>query len=418
MPVPNRPCREVSGPNMTTLGMLLWEKVTLDIDLVLEIFIEVCKLLEETHSHGYAVGTLHPEGIVIVRSGDKLTSVHIKRSGAHSGIAFTDEISLPFDKANYLSPEQLDGLAPSPRSDIYAIGCMMFTALTGAPPFSTKSTQKLTLISANKQLESVYEHKVAFIETVIKRCLKDDECKRYGSVLDLQMALRGVLCGVPPAKSKRKFKLPFKLKTFAASFLISLGILAFMASIGSVYGLTEPIIQGSWNQEPQDYWYGDPFTIAVTTDRKSYTYVFYIDDKDNTLSLYPSKDQGNNVIAAKTPLQIGSVSNNSMHVDDTKGQIVLVSIAAVGGEEANKAFLNENDWTAGEPADHRLRILGLELLNRLKHLKAEFPGLVGYEIQDAPCAKKPTRLRFGKPDRVEVTLEDQPEITAEDPAWD
>ncbi|MDZ4833020.1 MAG: DUF4384 domain-containing protein [Candidatus Melainabacteria bacterium] len=392
---------------MTTLGMLLWDKVTLDVDLVLQIFIGVCELLEETHKQGYAVGTLHPEGIVIVRMGKELTSVHIKKSGAPCGVAFTDEISLPFEKTCYLSPEQLDGLSPSPRSDIYAIGSMMYTALTGTPPFTTKESQKICLVKTTKPLESAYEHKVAFFETVIKRCLKSDESKRYRSVEDLRMELRGVLDGVPPIKQPaQKVVFPFmKLKNVLVSFTATLVILICMASINGTQGLTEPVIEGVWNKTPDQYEYGDPFSITVTTNRKSYAYIIYIDDKDYTVSLYPSKDQGSNVVAAATPLMIGTLSNNMMQVDESKGKIVLVSIAAVRGEAAKSQLLTEQDWMPGQPADHRLRISGSELLQRLSRIKQDYPDVVEYKIEDAPRAKQRTKpLRFGKPDRIEITL--------------
>lgn len=396
---------------MTTLGMLLWEKVTLDVDLVVRIFIEVCELLEETHSHGYAVGTLHPEGIVIVRGGEKLTSVHIKKSGLPCAIAYTDEISLPFDKANYLSPEQLDGLAPSPRSDIYAIGCMMFTALTGTPPFSSKSTKKLSLISANTQLEFVYEHKIAFLETVIKRCLKDDESKRYRSVGELKLALQGVLAGVKPPKRTRKI-FPLRAKAFIASFVIGLLAIFCVASLSTKLLLNEPeskepVIQGFWNSA--QYEYGDQFSILVTTKRKCHAYVFYVDDEDSIISLYPSRGQGNNIIAAGTPLQIGTVENNAMLVDETVGKIILVSITADGGEEANKLLLRKNDWIAGLPNNHCLGISGKELLNRIEQIKATHPDVVDYSVDPAPRAPKASaKSKF--PARVEIPVND--------PAWD
>lgn len=404
-----RHCREVSGPNMTTLGMLLWEKVTIDVNLVLQIFIGVCELLEETHNQGYAVGTLHPEGIVIVKTGNELNSVHIKKSGVANGYAYTDEISLPFDKSDYLSPEQLDGLSPSPRSDIYAIGSMMYTALTGAPPsFTNKSSRKKRLIDANRQLESVHEHKIAFLETVIKRCLKDDESKRYRSVEELKLELRGILDGVKPTKSaRRESTIPLrKIKTFVASFAVSLLILFCMATVSGTH-VTEPAISGVWNKLQYDY--GDPFSITVTTSRKSYAYIIYVDAKDSTVSLYPSKDQGNNVLAAGIPLKIGTVGANMMHVDDSPGQIILVSIKAVReGEEANDDFLYRGDWIEGQPTDHCLGISGVDLLVRLSELKKKYPGIVDYRVDDAPRAKQPSEpLRFGKPERIELTLADQ-----------
>jgi serine/threonine protein kinase len=401
---------------MTTLGMLLWDKVSIDVDLVLKIFIGVCELLRETHSQGYAVGTLHPEGIVIVRAGDELTSVHIKKSGALCQVAFTDEISLPFEKTCYLSPEQLDGLSPSPRSDIYAIGSMMYTALVGAPPVDSKNS--LRLLIRKKNTDPAYQQKIADLETVIKRCLMDDEKKRYKSVEELHWELTNVLRGSAPSliePEKRRVVTFHHAKTIlaslAASVLLVIGLASFNSMQGNPEQLTEPAIESVWNKKANQYEHGDPFAMVLRANRECYAFVFYVNADDSAISLHPSKALDNKKLEESQYIILDTVNNNTMHVDDTKGVFLLVSIAP-DGYPALRSILNEDDFSNAAPKDHCLKISGSELYRRLDQAKLHYPGLVDYRVENAPRAKMQSEesertqpLRFGKPDRIEITLQ-------------
>ena len=51
--------------------------------------------------------------------------------------------------AGYLSPEQIRGAEPGPRSDLYALGCLLFEALTGRPPFAGDNEMALRWAHAN-----------------------------------------------------------------------------------------------------------------------------------------------------------------------------------------------------------------------------------------------------------------------------
>ena len=51
--------------------------------------------------------------------------------------------------AGYLSPEQIRGHEPGPRSDLYALGCLFFEALTGQPPFTGENDMALRWAHAN-----------------------------------------------------------------------------------------------------------------------------------------------------------------------------------------------------------------------------------------------------------------------------
>jgi len=402
-----RQCIEISEPYITTLGLVLWDKVTLDLETILEIFIQLCDLLTDTHKSGYAVGTLHPEGIVLHMHGDRLKSAHIKRSGAPCQVAFTEEISLSFDKSNYLSPEQLDGLSPTPCSDIYALGSIMYTALNGAPPIEGERITIKLLTLKKRQAETASEPKRELLNAVIDVCLQNDETKRYRSAAALKAELVRIQKGLKPERAKKEnnvLNFPGAQK-FATGAALCLTL--WLVSWTAIQGQTSPTIEGIWNKSPGQYEYGDRFSITLATKKKCYAYLFYLDEYDQAMAIFPSRHQGNNVIGKNTPLAVENVSSNLMHVDTTPGRLLIVSIAdGERGREIKEKFLKDRDWDSDrKPIHHWLRLSGKDLIKKLQLMRASDPDVVYFSVEDAPRAReKPQQLKFGKPQKYEISI--------------
>lgn len=128
----------------TTLAKLIKDKGALSLEETLTIFIQVCFGLAYAHAVGVVHRDLKPSNIMLVppqsdsnglsvRVVDfgiaKLTAEDIQPTQA---LTKTGEI---FGSPLYMSPEQCLGKPVDFRSDIYSLGCVMFEALTGLPPF-------------------------------------------------------------------------------------------------------------------------------------------------------------------------------------------------------------------------------------------------------------------------------------------
>lgn len=169
---------------------------------------------------------------------------------------------------------------------------------------------------------------------------------------------------------------------------------------------TPPVLEAMWNKSPDDYEYGDRFTITLTAKQRCYAYLFYITDNDESLALFPARNQGNNFLQANLPMAIENVESNMMQVDTTPGRLVLLSITdSKEGSDIRQQLLKANDWEAArKPTNHWLTISGKQLVKKLETLKAAYPNSVGYTVEEAPRARvKPQPLRFGKPMRYEIT---------------
>ena len=106
-----------------------------------KIIIQVCSSLSEAHQHGIVHRDVKPENIMILRGRDGTDLVKVLdfglaklREGSELN-AVTSQgaiVGTPY----FMSPEQIRGEAVDPRSDIYALGAVMYRALTGHYPFN------------------------------------------------------------------------------------------------------------------------------------------------------------------------------------------------------------------------------------------------------------------------------------------
>jgi serine/threonine-protein kinase len=110
----------------------------------------------------------------------------------------------------YIAPEQLQGMAPDARSDLFSIGCVLFEMLAGHVPFGGETIQEsiaATLRDPVPPLPALVPPAPPELHRVIERCLARPIERRFGSARDLAMAVHAVLQGsgpVPLAPGRRK----------------------------------------------------------------------------------------------------------------------------------------------------------------------------------------------------------------------
>ncbi|MGB9486777.1 MAG: serine/threonine-protein kinase [Terriglobia bacterium] len=118
------------------LRQILNEQRQLPSERAVRIALKICEALEYIHSQGVVHRDLKPENVMIDAEGNiKLIDFGI---AAHIGARrltfakFTQTMGTP----DYISPEQVKGKRGDARSDIYAMGVMLYEMLTGKVPFT------------------------------------------------------------------------------------------------------------------------------------------------------------------------------------------------------------------------------------------------------------------------------------------
>ena len=110
----------------------------LDLPEALRISREIAAALGHAHAQGIVHRDIKPENILLTREGSvRVADFGIARAAAAAGVEKLTETGLSLGTPAYMSPEQaagddqLDG-----RSDLYALGCVLYEMLAGQPPFT------------------------------------------------------------------------------------------------------------------------------------------------------------------------------------------------------------------------------------------------------------------------------------------
>ncbi len=186
------------------LADCLDEEGPLTVDTAISIFVEVAKGLEYAHRKGIIHRDIKPGNIVILNRADatgarvKLVDFGIAKLSqaseqANQNLTTVGEI---FGSPLYMSPEQCQGQRIDARSDNYSLGCTLFEALTGEPPFKA-ATPLQTMLAHQSQaaptLASKSDH--AFpqaLEEIMAKLLAKEPMNRYQNLDELAHDLLAV----------------------------------------------------------------------------------------------------------------------------------------------------------------------------------------------------------------------------------
>ena len=168
-----------------TLEKILGSGATLTTAQSLSIIRQVVEALDYAHRNKVIHRDLKPANILVTDDGRaKITDFGIAKVLAREGVARTIGI---MGTPSYMSPEQVKGGDIDARTDIFSLGIMIFTMLTGTKPFSGNTVAVMFKIvyeepqlpsSLNPQLTPDHDY-------LIKKCLEKDRNQRYSSAREL-----------------------------------------------------------------------------------------------------------------------------------------------------------------------------------------------------------------------------------------
>jgi len=118
------------------LRAILNKERKLPVERAVALVLGVCDALDNLHKHGVVHRDLKPENIMVC-DGDRIKIIDFGialREDARriTQVGLTPALGTP----DYISPEQVKGQRGDQRSDVYALGAMLYEMLTGQPPFT------------------------------------------------------------------------------------------------------------------------------------------------------------------------------------------------------------------------------------------------------------------------------------------
>ena len=170
---------------------------------LLRIMKQVCRSLAEAHGMGLVHRDLKPDNIFLNRAGGEEDFVKVLDFGVAKlkdnryGQATLTQAGMIFGTPTYMSPEQARAFDIDGRSDIYALGVILYECLTGKAPFEANDPVAVLIQHVQEPPPPFRERNPSTpdmpeFEAIAMRCLRKKPDERYQSVSELLQALEEV----------------------------------------------------------------------------------------------------------------------------------------------------------------------------------------------------------------------------------
>ncbi|HEY9759402.1 MAG TPA: serine/threonine-protein kinase [Oculatellaceae cyanobacterium] len=192
-----------------TMSELLQTYGQIPLPIFLQIFIQVCDGMSHAHKRSVMHRDIKPSNLMLTLNERREYDVKIMDFGIAKFMDDTIHGAQNLTKTGeavgspiYMSPEQARGRQMDHRSDIYSLGCVMYEALTGSPPFFGNTSLDTMLMHMNQaplplsqaSLGTKFDPRV---ETIVMHALEKDPGDRYQSMDELKDDLIAMQQPVP-----------------------------------------------------------------------------------------------------------------------------------------------------------------------------------------------------------------------------
>ena len=220
----------------------------LPTDQVLRYGVEIADALDKAHRQGIVHRDLKPGNVMLTKSGVKLLDFGLAKVVAQAAGSGVSQTALP-TRANltqegtilgtfqYMAPEQLEGREADARTDVFALGAVLYEMATRKKAFSGESQASLIssiMASEPPPVSAVAPMAPPALDRIVRRCLVKDPDGRWQSARDVALELDEIARSpvsatglvIPAARSARR-------SDFVA-WIVAAGLL--LALVASLFG--------------------------------------------------------------------------------------------------------------------------------------------------------------------------------------
>jgi eukaryotic-like serine/threonine-protein kinase len=252
---------------------------------LLRVAIPLARAVGAAHAQGIVHRDLKPENVMFDGTGT-LKVLDFGLAKLH-GSLHADEVARPdrspsvtsagmvFGTAAYMSPEQAEGKTVDPRSDVFALGIVLFQMAIGKRPFegdSEISVLSSILRDAPPRLADVRPELPPVLSRIVQRCLAKDPAERFANATEVAEALAALEPATAPMRTQRppSRHWPVLAAGAAAVLLVAAGALLWSPLRRSVLATTSADVSiavlpfANLSADPDSLYFSDGITEEIT----------------------------------------------------------------------------------------------------------------------------------------------------------
>ena len=232
-----------------SLRAMIRDKQPLDTAKGLDIARQVCAALAYMHSQGVVHRDLKPENILITEGGQvKIMDFGIALDESARRLTWSG-LSSTIGTPDYMAPEQVSGRRGDVRTDIYALGTMLYEMLTGSLPFEGENVYAVMRAKANDDPQPPSRYRPDLdphLEEMILHAIARQPRDRYRSAEEMQKDLCNPAEVIVTGRATRLHpsnlgRLRFRRALWAILFFVSLAALfAFLIWLANRFPAQHP----------------------------------------------------------------------------------------------------------------------------------------------------------------------------------
>lgn len=189
------------------LAAVLARRGPFPVDLAVECVLQACEALAEAHALGIIHRDLKPANLFLTEAIDgspcvKVLDFGISRMSRRHGLSALTDPGTVLGTPSYMAPEQMEAAdTVDARSDIWALGTILYELLVGKPPYTGESLPQIFMKIMRSKTPRASASRAGVpsgIDAIIVRCLEIDAPERFQTVAELAWALSTV--GAPHAR--------------------------------------------------------------------------------------------------------------------------------------------------------------------------------------------------------------------------
>jgi len=372
------------------LQALIKRKGRLDVEQATNIAKQLCRALEAAHHEGVIHRDLKPQNVLMDQQGVAYILDFGLAGSAELGAALAGEL---MGTPRYMSPEQAESLPLDHRSDLYALGLIIYEMVTGDLPFQSDTVmqamyQRVTQAPKNPKL--VNPELPDYFCKIILKCLEREPDKRYQHASEILKDLEAG-AGAPPRNVTLHLPVPRNLAIIGAVLALLLGV---VLGIPQIRHKVFPFQAAGENAANAKFVAVLPFT--VTGDATSVGYL----GQGMTDSLSAKLAQLKNVHLTSSPYALAKLSADKTPLDKRPldqiahqlGATLLVTGSIQASQDRLEVVVNLNSFEG--QGSHKSKIFSgvpQDVLSLENDIYSYLVSEIGLSLSNEDLASAATR---------------------------